>query len=199
VRNFWNMGECKCLEPSPGERIDPYTDNYCIFRCGSSEFTSVAALVKKSLFCFPFSESGMIRANCTMQTGVRKWLSVCFFRDALPESVASPQSFPDFVSDFPGLPGGALAAGGKRFRIPVRVRTVVGRSRADSARPIRRALPDRRRVRSISPRTDSLRLRSRVVPCGVCRASDCAAVRSAVPDRPCAPSGRQPAPRPNPP
>ena len=141
----------------------------------------------------------MIRANCTMQTGVRKWLSVCFFRDALPESVASPQSFPDFVSDFPGLPGGALAAGGKRFRIPVRVRTVVGRSRADSARPIRRALPDRRRVRSISPRTDSLRLRSRVVPCGVCRASDCAAVRNAVPDRPCAPSGRQPAPRPNPP
>ena len=75
---------------------------------------------------------------------------------------------------------------------------------SDSARPIRRTLPGRRRARSISPRTASprtasLRLRSRAVPCGVCRASDCAAVRSAVPDRPCGPSGRQPAPRPNPP
>ncbi len=52
VRNFWNMGECKCLEPS-GERIDPYTDNYCIFgaavrslvRCGTCQ---------KSLFRFHF-------------------------------------------------------------------------------------------------------------------------------------------------
>ncbi|EDS04194.1 hypothetical protein ALIPUT_00065 [Alistipes putredinis DSM 17216] len=31
----------------------------------------------------------------------------------------SPQSFPDFVSEFPVLPEGAFAAGGKRFRIPV--------------------------------------------------------------------------------
>lgn len=161
-----------------------------LVRCGTCQ----KVVVSLSIFRIRNDSRELYDANrCS------KMVVCLFFRDALPESVASPQSFPDFVSDFPGLPGGALAAGGKRFRIPVRVRTVVGRSRADSARPIRRALPDRRRVRSISPRTDSLRLRSRVVPCGVCRASDCAAVRNAVPDRPCAPSGRQPAPRPNPP
>ena len=54
VRNFWNMGECKCLEPSPGERIDPYTDNYCIFRCGSSEFSPLRHLSKSRCFAFHF-------------------------------------------------------------------------------------------------------------------------------------------------
>lgn len=170
VRNFWNMGECKCLEPPRGNGLIHIRIITVFFgaavrslvRCGTCQ----KVVVSLSIFRIRNDSRELYDANrCS------KMVVCLFFRDALPESVASPQSFPDFVSDFPGLPGGALAAGGKRFRIPVRVRTVVGRSRADSARPIRRALPDRRRVRSISPRTDSLWLRSRVVPCGVCRAS----------------------------